>query len=140
MKRQISSHAIGQKLGAIALIDHEDAKAAAKAQGFDDGVRMATDRISSILHTKGIYGEGSRMAAAMQLAANSPDMAGQAIVSFVMAKVPPDPKRTGGSVMYDRGQRLTASFLALPHGGRSGGAESGLSARVSALRDKSREH
>lgn len=140
MKRQINSHAVGQKFDAISLIDHEDAKADAKAQGFGAGAQKAIERISSILHTRGIYGEASRMAAAMQLAAHSPDMAGQAIVSFVMAKVPPDPKRTDGSVMYDRGQRLAASFLAHPDSGRSGGAESGLSARISALREKSRDH
>lgn len=62
--------------------------AVAAASGGADGFKTATDRMQAILGADGIKGDGKRMAAALDLAAASPDMAADSVVAFVTANVP----------------------------------------------------
>lgn len=62
--------------------------AVAAASGGADGFKTATDRMNAILGAEGIKGDGKRMAAALDLASASPDMAADAVVAFVAANVP----------------------------------------------------
>jgi hypothetical protein len=62
--------------------------AVAAASGGADGFKTATERMQAILGADGIKGDGKRMAAALDLATASPDMAADAVVAFVTANVP----------------------------------------------------
>lgn len=62
--------------------------AVAAASGGTDGFKTAMDRMNAVLGATGIKGDGKRMAAALELASASPDMAADAVVAFVTANVP----------------------------------------------------
>lgn len=93
--------------------------AAATSTGGADGFKTAMDRMTAILGADGIKGDGKRMAAALDLAAQSPDMAAEAVVAFVTANVsiastasaPAGGQQQTSS--YEQ-QRLTAAGLAQP--------------------------
>lgn len=96
--------------------------AAAATSTGADGFKTAMDRMTAILGADGIKGDGKRMAAALDLAAQSPDMAAEAVVSFVTANVAPAATATapaGGqqqATSYEQ-QRLAAAGLAQPQAG-----------------------
>lgn len=75
----------------IPKADHDAAVAAAReagiAQGKADGAQEATERFAAVLGAKGIKGDSKRMAAALDLATRSPDMAADAVVDFVSGNV-----------------------------------------------------
>ncbi len=116
----------------------------AAASGGQDGYSKAMDRMTAILSADGIKGDGKRMAAALDLATASPDMAADAVVSFVTANVSasaethaqaattPAPAPPASQASTYEQQRLSAAALAMPGGGQSAKAESGLSKAVSA--------
>ncbi|ARO22938.1 hypothetical protein TAL182_CH01125 [Rhizobium sp. TAL182] len=96
--------------------------AAATSTGGADGFKTAMDRISAVLGAEGIKGDGKRMAAALDLAVQSPDMAADAVVAFVTANVSAASTAsvpTGGqqqAASYEQ-QRVAAAALAQPQAG-----------------------
>lgn len=102
----------------------------AAASGGQDGYSKAMDRMSAILSADGIKGDGKRMAAALDLAKASPDMAAEAVVAFVTANVSASaetpsqtapassqPAPASQAATYEQ-QRLAAAALAMPGGGQ----------------------
>ncbi|NEI89515.1 hypothetical protein GR248_01665 [Rhizobium leguminosarum] len=98
--------------------------AAAASTGGADGYKTAMDRMGAILGADGIKGDGKRMAAALDLAAQSPEMAAEAVTAFVVANVaasgssPAEPGKQAGN--YEQ-QRLAAAALAQPQAATNGG-------------------
>jgi hypothetical protein len=110
--------------GAASAVSQLATAAAAAASGGSDGFKAATDRMNAILGADGVKGDAKRMSAALELATASPDMTAEAVVSFVVANVPPAeasaaaepaaaaaPASTASS--YEA-QRLAAANLAMP--------------------------
>jgi hypothetical protein len=90
--------------------------AAATSTGGADGFKTAMDRMSAILGADGIKGDGKRMAAALDLATQSPDMAADAVVAFVSTNVSGAAAPAGGqqqATSYEQ-LRLAAAGLAQP--------------------------
>lgn len=89
---------------------------AASAAG-TDGFSTAMDRMTTILGADGIKGDGKRMAAALDLAKQSPDMAAEAVVSFVTTNVAAGTAASAGADAADyEKRRLAAAGLAQPSG------------------------
>ncbi|WP_283196598.1 hypothetical protein [Rhizobium sp. BT04] len=89
--------------------------AAAASAGGTDGFSTAMDRMTTILGADGIKGDGKRMAAALDLAKQSPDMAAEAVVSFVTTNVAAGTAASVGAdaAEYEK-RRLAAAGLAQP--------------------------
>lgn len=113
----------------ISEADHKAAVAGAEAEGKAAGRKEASDRMAAILGADGIKGDGGRMAAALDLAGRSPDMAAEGVVSFVTANVPAAKADAGAA--YEQ-ERLASAGLTQPAGGGASapGGKSGLSAAV----------
>ncbi|MBY5763627.1 hypothetical protein HFO06_11060 [Rhizobium leguminosarum] len=100
--------------GAAAAATAAIAAAAASAGG-GDGFSTAMDRMTAILGADGIKGDGKRMAAALDLAKQSPDMAADAVVSFVTTNVAAGTAASAGADAADyEKRRLAAAGLAQP--------------------------
>lgn len=108
--------------------------AAATSKGGADGFKTAMDRMTAILGADGIKGDGKRMSAALELAAQSPDMAAEAVVAFVNANVSAAASTAaatapaGGeqqAASYEQ-QRLAAAGLAQPQAAGVGTAKVNL--------------
>ena len=92
---------------------------AAAAGGSSDaaGFKAASDRLSAVMGAEGIKGDGKRMAAALDLATQSPGMSAEAVIGFVTGNVsaaesaPPAAATQPSS--YEQ-QRLAAAGLAQP--------------------------
>lgn len=93
------------------------ATAAALASVEATSLKTAGDRFSAVMGADGIKGDGKRMAAALDLATQSPAMAADAVVSFVVANVPvateTNPPASGQATSYEQ-KRLAAAGLAQP--------------------------
>lgn len=121
--------------------------AVAAASGGNDGFKTAVDRFSAVLGAEGIKGDAKRMSAALDLATASPDMAADAVVTFVTANVPAStataatdgtaaaagsstPQQKPAAGAYEA-QVQAAASLAMP-GNSAPNAESGLHKAVTA--------
>lgn len=96
--------------------------AAATSTGGADGFKTAMDRMTAILGADGIKGDGNRMAAALDLAKQSPDMAAEAVTAFVIANIAAADQKSApvnSAAAYEE-RRLAAAGLAQP--GAGGGA------------------
>lgn len=102
------------------------AVAKATADGKAGGFKAAMDRLGAIMGAEGISGDGARMAAAMELAGQSPDMAAEAVVAFVTKNVSAsgvgkdqggDDKPAGAQAGDYEHRRLGAAGLAQPGAG-----------------------
>ncbi|RYC10168.1 hypothetical protein [Ciceribacter ferrooxidans] len=79
---------VNQTVAGAAQAATETIAAVAAASGGNDGFKAAVDRFSAVLGADGIKGDARRMSAALDLATASPDMAADAVVSFVTDNVP----------------------------------------------------
>jgi hypothetical protein len=116
----------------IAEADHKAAVTKAETDGKAAGRKEANDRMAAVLGAEGVKGDGGRMAAALDLANQSPDMTAEAVVGFVTANVPANKPAaaTDKAASYEQ-QRLAAAGLTQPSaGGDKPGTKSGLSAAV----------
>lgn len=107
------------------------ALAKAEADGRAAGRKEAYERLAAVLGAEGINGDGKRMAAALDLAIQSPDMASDAVVAFVTANVASAASNADSQAAAYEQQRLKAAGLTEPagHGARQDG-RSRLSAHV----------
>lgn len=71
----------------ISQADHDAAVTAARSEGEAAGIKAANDRVTAIVTADGIKGDGTRTAAALDLAMKSPSMASDDVVAFVTANV-----------------------------------------------------
>lgn len=134
---QKRSHKMDNPHGATSAIsegvtktDHDAAVAQARADGVAEGTKAATDRLAAVLGHDGIKGDGSRMAAALDLAVQSPGMAADAVASFITANVAGSTPAAGADADdYDK-RRLAAAALSQPDAG-AGKKAGGLSSLVS---------
>ncbi|MBP2560841.1 hypothetical protein J2857_003610 [Neorhizobium galegae] len=97
--------------------------ATATTGGKADGFKAATERLGAIMGAEGIKGDGKRMAAALDLAQQSPDMSAEAVTAFVTANVAasaPEPAKTGKEAGAYEQQRLAAAGLAQPQAASTG--------------------
>lgn len=103
--------------GASASVDLAAAVAAATTGGHADGFKAATDRLGAIMGAEGIKGDGKRMAAALDLAKQSPEMSADAVIGFVTGNIPaasqPAPQQGANASGYEH-KRLAAAGLAQP--------------------------
>jgi hypothetical protein len=107
----------------IAEADHKAAVSKAEADGKATGRKEASDRMAAILGADGVKGDGSRMSAALDLATQSPDMAAEAVVSFVTANV--SAGKPAAATSYEQ-QRLAAAGLTQPASGGNAAAKADL--------------
>lgn len=68
--------------------DLDRARAEGRAEGLKAGATATMDRIKAIVAADGIKGNGARLTAALDLAAQSAEMSAEAIVAFVTSNVP----------------------------------------------------
>jgi hypothetical protein len=100
--------------GANADAEQTAAIAKATTDGHAAGVKAANERIGAIFGADGIKGDGKRMAAAMDLALASPDMAAEGVVGFVTANVPETKASAQEQWPSYAARRMAASGLAQP--------------------------
>ena len=93
----------------ISEADHKAAVSKAEADGKAAGRKEASDRMAAILGAEGIKGDGGRMAAAFDLAGQSPDMGAEAVANFVKTNVAATKPGTAASGYEE--QRLLAGGL-----------------------------
>jgi len=114
----------------VTKTDHDAAVAKSRADGVAEGTKAATDRLAAVLGHDGIKGDGGRMAAALDLAVQSPGMAADAVASFITANVAAStPEASTSAEDYDK-RRLAAAALSQPDAG-AGKKAGGLSSLVS---------
>jgi hypothetical protein len=108
----------------ITEADHKAAVAKAAADGKAEGAKAANERMGAILGAEGVKGDGKRMAAGLDLALKSPDMAAEAVVSFVTDNVAATAAASapGKGGAYEQ-QRLAAAQLVQPNGGQPAGEQ-----------------
>lgn len=99
----------------ISQVEHDTAVAQARTEGRAAGAAEATSRMGEILGAEGIKGDGGRMAAALDLAVKSPDMAVADVTSFVTTNVAAASSSDQSAESYEA-ERLNASGLAQPQG------------------------
>lgn len=126
--------AAGAVNSGITEADHKAAVTKAEADGKAAGRVEANDRMAAILGADGIKGDGGRMAAALDLANQSPGMTSEAVIGFVTANVQENKPAaaTNKAASYEQ-QRLAAAGLTQPNGNAAGdkpSGKSGLSAAV----------
>ena len=113
MSTVIAAPGAGVNAG-ISEADHAAAVAKAQADGKAAGRKEASDRFGAILGAEGVKGDGGRMAAAFDLASQSPDMSAEAVVTFVSTNVAATKSSSASS--YEE-QRLVAGGLTARGGG-----------------------
>jgi hypothetical protein len=111
-----------QKPG-ISEADHKaavtKAEADGRAAGKAEGAKEANDRFAAVFGAEGIKGDGKRMSAALDLMTASPNMAAEAVVSFVTGNVTAAAQPSSAAT-YE-GRRLAAAQLTNPSGGKPAG-------------------
>ncbi|MCQ0986409.1 S49 family peptidase [Jiella marina] len=107
--------------------DHEAAVATARREGEAAGAQAERDRFQAIIGAEGVRGDANRMAAALDLAIQSPGMAAEAVTGFVTERVgatqtaPSEPKAS------------LAQRQAAEHGGDLPAADAGIKPQRSGL-------
>ena len=70
----------------------KDARTDGKAEGVEEGKKLGAEaertRLSAILSADGIKGNAARLTAALELAAESPEMSAEKVVAFATRNVP----------------------------------------------------
>jgi hypothetical protein len=112
----------------ISEADHTSAVEAAKAEGHAAGFAAANTRLAAILGADGVKADGKRMAAALDLAIQSPGMAAEGVTAFVTANVGAT-EAAKPAQTYEQ-NRLAAAALAQSGTGGQQQQKSGLSALV----------
>lgn len=103
--------------GALAGAELAAAISTATSGGHESGFKAATERLGAIMSADGIKGDGKRMAAALDLSQQSPEMSAEAVAAFVVANVSASTADAGtpGKDASDYEQkRLSAAALAQP--------------------------
>jgi hypothetical protein len=100
---------IGEKLGKGEPVYREDIdEASAHASDFKEGFKSENDRLAAALGATGIKGDSGRMAAAMTLLKQAPNMTAASVVSFVLTN-------TAASGFSDyQARRIAAASYAAP--------------------------
>ncbi|MDI7924589.1 hypothetical protein [Ferirhizobium litorale] len=95
-----------------------------------DGYKAASERLGAIMSADGIKGDGKRMAAALELAQQSPGMTAEAITAFVTTNVAASaattPAPQGGQASGYEQQRLAAANLAQPSPAGADASKAGI--------------
>ncbi len=121
---------------AIAVAADAAAIANATATGRADGFKAANERLGTILGAEGIKGDGKRMSAALDLAMGSPDMAAEAVTTFVTANVAPASTAEPNKQQAYDSRRQAAAPMAAPSAATPAEQKNQLSA--SSIYDKRR--
>lgn len=113
----------------ISQADHDSAVATARSEGHEAGVTEASARLGGVLGADGIKGDGGRMAAALDLALKSPNMAAADVSGYVTANVAATVAADGDTdpAAYET-ERLQAAGLSAPAPRQK--AKSGLTAEI----------
>jgi len=98
----------------IAQADHDAAVESARADGVAAGTKAATSRLGEVLGAEGIKGDGGRMAAALDLAVKSPDMAAADVSAYVVTNVAANSGVSSQDPASYEAERLDAAGLAAP--------------------------
>ncbi|CDX55899.1 Peptidase S49 [Mesorhizobium plurifarium] len=120
------------EVAGISKADHDEAVAEAEkkghAAGHVAGKAEAGKRLATALGAEGIKRDGTRMAAALELAAKSPDMSGEDVAAFVVANVGASKPAEADASAYEK-SRLAAAGLAQP-GAKSAEASQQAASRI----------
>ncbi|BCM19244.1 S49 family peptidase [Mesorhizobium sp. J8] len=116
------------EVAGISKADHDKAVAEAEKKGHAAGSAEAGKRLATALGAEGIKGDGTRMAAALELAAKSPDMSGEDVAAFVVANVGASKPAEADASTYEK-SRLAAAGLAQP-GANSAEASQQAASRI----------
>lgn len=114
----------------ISEADHKAAVSKAEAEGRVAGRKEANDRMATILAAEGIKGDGRRMAAALDLAQQSADMAAEGVIAFVAANIPAG--KPSAANTYEE-QRLLAGGLTRSGGDKPAGDKGDTSILAAAV-------
>ncbi|PBC02690.1 S49 family peptidase [Mesorhizobium sp. WSM3860] len=117
------------EVAGIPKADHDAAVAAAETKGHATGVSAENKRLTTALGAEGVKGDGTRMAAALDLATKSPAMTGEDVAAFVVANVAVSKPAGAHAEAYEK-SRLAAAGLAQPGAGKSAAASQETANRI----------
>ncbi len=115
----------------VSQADHEAAVATAERSGREAGATAERERLTTVLGAEGIKGDGTRMAAALDLAVKSPAMSAADLTAFVTANVQASTKPGNEQPSTYEQNRVLGAGLAAPEGQR-GQEKSGLTKSMDA--------